>query len=174
MQEEVKPSVSSTIDILYAVAIKVLDKQIDDGDSLDSKVRGMLTFVTLIFGALATFISSQQKNLTPVSISMFWFVLLIFIAVVVFSVLAYNVKGRKYLIRGYPLTGIEELGYSDYLVKSYLVRRLGEQHEYNDAILAAKAKYVSFTLWLSFLELLLILGLLLFQIRGNILEPFMA
>ena len=165
---EKKPPESMTVDILYTVAMKVLDKQIDDSDSLDNKVRGIFAFVTLIFGALATFIYSQAQRLTAVSSILFWIALVVSSVVVVFSMLAYRVTERKYLIRGQPLADIAELGFPDSLVKNYLLRQIVKQHDYNNTVLTKKASYTKVTLWLTFVDLLVMLSLLFLQIYNKV------
>ena len=166
MEEDATPE-SNSVGILYEVAIKVLGKQIDNLDSLDSKVRGIFAFITVIFGALAAFLSPQTQKLSTISVIVFWTALFLFILIVVLCFLAYRVKELSYLTRGQPLVEIANLRLGATLIKTILLQRIANQHEYNEGLILKKANYVRAIIWLTFIDLLIILGLLVTQVFQN-------
>lgn len=153
----------SSIDTLYDIALKVLDNQIQNMDSLDGKIGRIFAFMTLVFGAFITFLTSQSQKLSSILVILFWLAVIIFLAIIVFSVMAYSTKFLRYLARGRPLARFAELGLAEHMIKTYFLERIIEQHEHNEAIVLTKALRVRIVIWLTFADLLVILALIFFQ-----------
>ena len=152
----------ATIDILYDISLKVLEKQNENIDSLNNKVGGIFAFITVSFGALSTLLvpGFQKSQAMPILI-WFWIAVAVFIATVVSAYLAYRVTGVKFLFFGPKL--LSASGYNSDLLKEIMLVIITRQHEENDLAISQKAKYSQMFLVLAFAHLLLMLGLAIFN-----------
>lgn len=167
MQERTPPSGRPSEDMLYEMALKVLDKQIDTIDSLDAKLSGALAFIAVVFAALATFVSSQSSKPSGSAVILFWTALLAFFTILVLGALAYRVRKVKYLLEGTRLQGIANLKLASTFLKARLLEHLTNQLEHNKVVLQGKARLVQWAILLSFVELLLIIALTLVTALSN-------
>lgn len=163
MEQKESSSGDASLDILYEIALKVLDKQIETADSLDGRFRSIFTFISLIFGVPFFFLYSGFQKFSTIQIMTFFTILILFIAIIFISLLPVRITRQKYLIRGkQSIVGIVELNPESFLLKSKLIELIAEQHEYNEQILLQKLSHIRILYLLILIDLLGVIAFLIY------------
>lgn len=109
MVEKTEADNDKVFSLLYDVAIRVLDKQIEAVDGLDRNVRGVSAFTLLVLGTPITFLSSQYDKFSRISKTLFFFDAAVLISVIAFIFLSSSYTKQRYLFGGRPLADITKM-----------------------------------------------------------------
>ena len=87
----------SSLDVIYDLAIKRLDAQIEEIEGIDKKFGDNLQFASLIIAIPITFLTIRPTQITMLILVPFMAALLIYLSILVLTVLGYGFQKLSYL-----------------------------------------------------------------------------
>ena len=87
----------SSINIVYDIAMKRLDAQIEEIEGIDKKLRSNLQLASLIIAVPITFLSIRSIQITPLILSIFSLILLDYLCILALTSFGYGLAKLPYL-----------------------------------------------------------------------------
>ena len=147
----------SSLDIIYDLAIKRLDAQIGEIESVDVKLRNTFWFMSSITGVLLAYLSSRQFQwefwVRPYYVPLVFIILSLgtYFAIIVLSLLAYRFAEPGYLPNISELRD-EALLSHPHITKHAILYVVVKQLEENRSLVTRKLFYAKCVFWLTFAE----------------------
>lgn len=149
---------SENVNFIFEVMRMKLDHFFDASNVLDQKISVIVGFLATIVAGLSAFFSDYLfVQVLPFSINFFTTGILFLMLAIILCVLAIATKKYYYPPNEDNLYSYESLNSNLVDLKSQTVADMKESFKYNHSIHEGKARLFNYSLWLSFIGLILVL-----------------